>query len=260
MAPHAVADSNAPSSEPPSKDPTNTTTITTPPTIPSPPNPEAITAPSGDPPPDGKSLPPSYYQSSANTTAAAVTAGVNPSPPPPTVNASGQPPLPQPSPPFAPLPELPLPELPTPDYPLPELPPPDTGLFTQPLSADAIVDRFMRTCGSLTSLDDIDVSSLGDLSHDAALLGSLKRKLPRTSAKNPFATTPVAPAPAEVSTPQTNNISLERRGNPQFKPQNLMVKIDGTPPVAQTDEVFWDCVCGNRWPLSKNRCSKPCFK
>ena len=104
------------------------------------------------------------------------------------------------------------------------------------------------------------MSSLGYLSHDAALLGSLKRKNPRTSAKNPFDTTPVAPAPAKVSTPQTNNISLERRGNPQFKPQNLMAKIDGTPPVAQTDEEFWDCVCGNRWPLSKNRCSKPCFK
>ena len=95
----------------------------------------------------------------------------------------------------------------------------------------------MGECGYFT-LDELDVSSLGDLSQDAALLGSLKIKKPRTSATNPFDTTPVAPAPAEVSTPQTNNISLERRGNPQFEPQNLMSKIDGTPPVAQTTEEF----------------------
>ena len=89
MAPHAVADSKAPLSEPPSNDLTNTTTRTTPPTCSTPPNPEVITAPSGDHPLDAHTLPPSYYESSANTTAAAVTAGGNPPPPPPTVNASG---------------------------------------------------------------------------------------------------------------------------------------------------------------------------
>ena len=83
MAPHEVADSKVPSSEPPSHDPTNPTTRTTPPTCSTPPNTEVITAPSGDPPLDGHTLPPSYYELSANSTTVAVTAGGNPPPPPP---------------------------------------------------------------------------------------------------------------------------------------------------------------------------------
>lgn len=143
-----------PSNEP-SHNPTNNTRSTAPPTRLTPPNTEVTTAPSGDPPLDGHSLHPSYYQSSANSNAAAVaTAGKPPptegneciDPPPYTVNASGHPPLPQ-------------------------LPPPPTELATQPWSVDAIVDRYMDGCGSLI-LENIDVSSLDD----AALLGSLKTK------------------------------------------------------------------------------------
>ena len=85
-------------------------------------------------------------------------------------------------------------------------------------------------------------------------------KKPRTSATNPFDTTPVAPAPAKASTPEINNISLERCWNSQLEPKNLMSKIDGTRPVAQPAEDFWVCICGNQWQLSKNHCSKPCFK
>jgi len=39
-----------------------------------------------------------------------------------------------------------------------------------------------------------------------------------------------------------------------------MEKIDGITTIVTTSEEHWDCPCGNRWPLSKNRCSKPCFK
>jgi len=75
------------------------------------------------------------------------------------------------------------------------------------LTADLIVDRFINGTFSF-QLEDIDVLLLGDLSHDAALLGSLKQtSKPRTSATNPFAKTPFA-APAEALTPLTTNMSI----------------------------------------------------
>jgi len=141
--------------------------------------------------------------------------------------------------------------------PLPELSPLN-GLFTQPLLTDLIVDCYLNGTSSF-QLEDLDVLSLGDLSHDAALLGSLKQTKHHTSATNPFAKIPGA-VPIEALTPLTTNMYVERRDKLQLQPTNLMDKIDGIPTVATTSKEHWDCSCGNHWPLTKIRCSKPCFK
>jgi len=165
MALHEIPDRNAPSSQHPSTEQKNTMKTMTSKSQSTPSNPERITATS-DTPLDGHTLSPIYYQRLANFTTVAATVGGHPSslegnvslaPPSTTVNAN----------------HGPLPLGPPPSPPLPQLPPPN-GLFTQPLTADLIVNRYINGTSSFQS-ENFDVSLLGDLSYDAALLGYLNQ-------------------------------------------------------------------------------------
>ena len=137
-----------------------------------------------DPPLDGRTLNPSYYDGSANETAAAaipkpLTAAVN------TDGESSQPPA------LGPLPAL------------PHFPPvansittESNHLLTQPMDFEQILGNYTNTSFNLDTATFPETASFGDLSYDAALLRSLKSRRIRTSSCHPVSNLP-PPASAQ---------------------------------------------------------------
>jgi len=95
-----------------------------------------------------------------------------------TAGASTQPPV-----------ELPLPSLP----PLDNAIALDSNMLTQPMDFEQILGNYTNASFNLDSAIFLDNASFGNLSGDAALLGTLKTRRIRTSSCHPASKTPASP-------------------------------------------------------------------